>query len=306
MRRLILGRLVSAVVVLLVVFSLGFLLMKKTPGGPFDAEKRPPPEVEKNLRKRYHLDDHWTKQYWRELSGYLRGDLGKSLKREQSINEIIATAFPVSAAVGAIALLFAISIGISLGVLAGSRQNSVFDGGSMFLSIVAISTPSFVLGPMLVMMFSMWLGWLPPARLDGPSSYIMPVLTLGLIYAASIARLTRASVLDTIRQDYVRTARAKGLSERKVVWKHALRAGLQPVVTYLGPATASILTGGFVVETIFQLPGLGTYMITAVKDKDATVVTALMVFYAALLMFMNLIVDIAYGWIDPRVRDARS
>ncbi|MCC6996879.1 MAG: ABC transporter permease [Deltaproteobacteria bacterium] len=306
MKRLVIGRILFAIPVLLVVFSLGFLLMKKTPGGPFDAEKRPPPEVEKNLRKRYHLDDHWTKQYWRELSGYLRFDLGKSLKREQSINEIIRKAFPVSATIGLIALLFAVAVGVSLGVLAASRQNSWFDHGAMFIAIMAISTPSFVLGPLLVLVASMWLGWLPAARLDGASSYILPALALGLIYAASIARLARASVLDVIRQDYIRTARAKGLSEGKVIWKHAVRAGLQPVVTYLGPATASIMTGGFVVETIFQLPGLGTYLVTAAKDSDATMVTALMVFYASLLMMMNLLVDIAYGWIDPRVRDARS
>jgi ABC-type dipeptide/oligopeptide/nickel transport system permease component len=304
--RMILGRFASALVVVFFVATFGFLALKAAPGGPFDGERRVPAEVQRNIDRAYHLDWPLWKQYAHYMAGLARGDLGHSMKRTSSVNEIIAENFPRSLQLGLLALLFAVVAGVGLGVLAAARQNRAADHAAMSLALVGISMPSFVLGPLLIYWFALRLGWLPAARWEGLASMIMPAATLGLIYMGTIARLTRSGMLETIGQDYIRTARAKGLSERQVVWKHALRLGILPVVTFLGPATAYLITGSIVIETIFQVPGLGFYFISSVADRDYPVLAGVMVFYCLFLVLLNLLVDLSYGLLDPRIREARA
>ncbi len=306
MIRLIVRRLAGALVVVIAVATFGFLALRAAPGGPLDAERQLPDEVRANIERSYKLDQPLWRQYVAYMSGLARGDLGHSMKRSDSVNDIIAENFPQSLQLGLMALGFALVSGLFLGVGAATRQNRAGDHAAMAVALIGISVPSFVLGPLLVQWFSIRLGWLPPARWEGLSSMILPALTLGMIYTGTIARLARAGMLETVRQDYVRTARAKGLDERRVIWKHALRLGILPVVTYLGPATAYLITGSFVIEKIFQVPGLGTYFIGSVVDRDYPVLTGVMVFYCLFLILLNLAVDIAYGWLDPRIREGRS
>ena len=239
------------------------------------------------------------------MGGLLQGDLGHSMKRTQSVWEIVAHSFPKSLQLGMLALAFATVFGIGLGVLAASKQNTAIDHGAMAFALFGISVPSFVLGPILIGLFSLLFYIFPPARFAGLESMILPSLTLGLIFMGIVARLARTGLLETLRQDYVRTARAKGLSERKVVWKHAVRLGLLPVVTYLGPATAALITGSFVVEKIFQVPGLGFYFVASITDRDYTVLSGVLVFYSMFMVGLNFAVDVAYGILDPRIRDKR-
>ncbi|MEM9488348.1 MAG: ABC transporter permease [Myxococcota bacterium] len=300
------GRLVSGFVVLLAVASFSFFMLRAAPGGPFDDERNVPASIKRNIEKRYNLDKSVVHQYAIFMRGLIfELDLGHSVKRPQSVSEIIRAHFPKSVILGAMSLGFAALFGIVLGVIAAARQNTWLDHGAMAVALFGISIPSFVLGPILIAIFSLHLGWLPPARFDGLDSMILPSLTLGLIYMGVVARLGRGGLLETMRQDYIRTARAKGLSERTVVWKHAIRLGLIPVVTFLGPAAAALITGSFVVEQIFQVPGLGFYFVASITDRDYPVLTGVLVFYSAFLVVLNLLVDIAYGIIDPRIRDHR-
>jgi ABC-type dipeptide/oligopeptide/nickel transport system permease component len=313
MLRLILGRLMGGVVVVLAVATFSFFMLRAAPGGPFDEERQLPAEIKRNIEKRYKLDQPVWSQYASYMSGLIpfvggKGlaiDLGHSMKRTQSVWGIIGAAFPYSVRLGLSALAFAIVLGVALGVLAAARQNSALDHGAMGFALLGISVPSLVLGPLLIMIFSIQLMWLPPARASGWASMILPAATLGLIYIGIIARLARSGMLETLRQDYVRTARAKGLAERTVVWKHAVRLGLMPVVTYLGPATAGLITGSFVVEQIFQIPGLGFYTVNSVVDRDYPLLSGVLVFYSVFLVLLNLAVDIAYCLLDPRIRSAR-
>ncbi len=227
------------------------------------------------------------------------------MKHDLSVNDMIAEYAPVSALVGALGLVAAIGLGLAMGVIAAWRRNTRSDYALMGFALVGISVPSFVLGPLLIAAVSIHLGWLPPARIDGPAGYVLPALTLGMLYLGTIARLTRGGMIEALGQDFVRTARAKGLPERAVVWKHALRVGVQPVVTYLGPATAALISGSFVVEKIFQIPGLGASFVDSITERDYPVLTGVFVFYAVLLVTLNLAVDLAYGWLDPRVRERR-
>lgn len=305
MLRLILGRLATGLVVILAVATFSFFMLRAAPGGPFDDERSIPEAIRHNIEKRYHLDKSVMAQYTLYMQGLFRLDLGHSLKRQQTVTEIIRNHVPKSMILGLLSLGFATLAGVLLGVLAATRQNRLADHAAMSMALVGISIPSFVLAPILIMIGSLKLGWLPPARFEGPASLILPSLTLGLIYMGVIARLCRSGLLETLRQDYIRTARAKGLSERKVVLKHAVRLGLIPVVTYLGPAAAALITGSFVVEQIFQIPGLGFYFVASITDRDYPVLTGVLVFYAVFLVTLNLMVDIAYGVIDPRIRDQR-
>jgi oligopeptide transport system permease protein len=311
MLRLILGRMVGGVVVVAAVATFAFVMLRLAPGGPFDDERQLRSEVRRNIERRYHLDQPW----WRQYGDYMQGlvpfvggkglsvDLGHSMRRTQSVGEIIAASFPYSARLGLAALVVALALGLALGVGAATRHDTPLDRGAMGLALLGVSVPSLVLGPALILVFSIQLMWLPPARLDGIASYVLPGTTLGLAYAGIVARLARAGMLETLGQDYVRTARAKGLGERAVVGKHALRLGLFPVLTYLGPATAGLVTGSFVVEKIFQIPGLGFYAVNAVVDRDYPVLCGALVFYAVLLVALNLVVDVAYGLVDPRIRE---
>ncbi len=305
MLRLILTRLAAGVGVILSVATFAFFMLHAAPGGPFDAERSLQPEVKANIEKRYHLDKPILEQYAIYMKGLVQGDLGYSMKRTDSVRTIIGEAFPFSVKLGLLALGFAILFGVIFGVIAAAKQNTWTDHAAMSFALFGISVPSFVLGPILILIFSIWLGWLPPARFEGFSTMILPSATLGLIYMGVVARLSRTGMLETMRQDYIRTARAKGLSERVVVWKHGLRLGLMPVVTYMGPALAALITGSFVVEQIFQIPGLGFYFVASITDRDYPVLTGVLVFYSIFLVLMNLAVDIAYGYLDPRIRDKR-
>lgn len=299
--RAVLGRLAGGALVLFAVATASFLLLHAAPGGPFDSEAKVAPAVRDALRERYHLDEPVLAQYGRYLSGLARGDLGHSLKRRQSVAELIGDHFPVSAALGACALFLAVALGGAAGVLAAWRRDTWLDRGAMALALLGLSLPSFVLGPILISVLSIRLGLLPPARVDGWSSFVLPALSLGLVYAGVVARLTRAGLLEVLQEDFIRTARAKGLSEPAVLLRHAARLGVVPVVTYLGPATAALLTGSFVVEKIFQVPGLGFYFVASIADRDYPVLTGVFLLYVALVVMANLLADLAHLWLDRRL-----
>jgi len=290
---------------ILVVITLTWGLIRLAPGNFYSGEKKIPKAVEKNIREKYGLNKPWYVQYGRTMGHIVRLDFGDSLKYQgQSVNTIIARSLPVSATVGILAYLLALIVGITVGSIAALKQNSKWDYASMALAMLGISIPNFVLGPLLVLLFSLALYWLPPSRWSGfPSrSVVLPVLTLSAIYMAYIARLTRAGMLEVLRSDYIRTARAKGLRERDVVIRHALRGGIMPVVSFTGPALAFLLTGTVVVERIFALPGLGNYFIQASLNRDEPLILGIVAFIAMTLLIMNLLVDIAYAFLDPRIR----
>src|SRR5215813_1134103 len=305
MLRFIIKRLLVTIPTILVVITITWGLIKLAPGNFYSGEKRLPATIEANIRQKYGLDKPWYQQYGKmlwQIVGHF--DFGTSLKYEgQSVNSIIARSLPVSAAVGLLAYLLALIVGITAGSIAALKQNSRWDYTSMAFAMLGISVPNFVLGPILVLIFSLTLYWLPPSRWGGfPSkNLILPILTLSAVYMAYIARLTRAGMLEVLRSDYIRTARSKGLTERDVVVRHALRGGLMPVVSYTGPALAFLLTGTVVVERIFALPGLGNYFIQASLNRDEPLIIGIVAFIAITLLLMNLLVDIAYAFLDPRV-----
>jgi oligopeptide transport system permease protein len=305
MLRFIIRRLIITIPTILVVITLTWGLVRLAPGNFYSGEKRLPAAIEKNIRAKYGLDKPWYEQYALAMRQILTLDFGTSLKYEgQSVGSIIARSLPVSASIGILAYLLALIVGIAFGSLAALKQNSKTDYASMAAAMLGISVPNFVLGPLLVLFFSLTLYWLPPSRWGGfPSrNLILPVLTLSAIYMAYIARLTRAGMLEVLRSDYIRTARAKGLTERAVVMRHAMRGGLMPVVSYTGPALAFLLTGTVVVERIFALPGLGNYFIQASLNRDEPLVLGIVAFIAMALLLMNLLVDVVYAYLDPRVR----
>jgi oligopeptide transport system permease protein len=303
--RFILRRLLVTVPMVLIVITLTWALIRLAPGNFYASERKLPPAIEKNIRAKYGLDQPWYVQYGRVMRNILSLDFGNSLKYEnETVNDILRRTLPVSAAVGTCAYLLALLVGTLLGTVAALKQNSKLDYAAMGLSMLGISVPNFVLGPILVLVFSLSLYWLPPARWAGFPSWnmLLPVLTLSAIYMAYIARLTRAGMLEVLRSDYIRTARAKGLTERQVVLRHALRGGLLPVVSFTGPALALLITGTVVVERIFALPGLGTYFINANLNRDEPLILGIVAFTSVLVLVFNLLVDIAYGFIDPRIR----
>ena len=305
MFRFIIRRLLITIPMILIVITITWGLVRLAPGNFYTGEKRIPKEIENNIRAKYGLDKPWYVQYGRMMGHIVRLDFGNSLKYEgQSVNKIISTSLPVSAAIGITAYLLALVVGITIGSIAALKQNSTWDYASMALAMLGISIPNFVLGPLLVLIFSLTLYWLPPSRWQGfPSrNVILPVITLSAIYMAYIARLTRAGMLEVLRSDYIRTARSKGLTERSVVIRHALRGGLMPVVSYTGPALAFLLTGTVVVERIFALPGLGNYFIQAALNRDEPLIIGIVAFISMTLLLMNLLVDIAYAYLDPRIR----
>lgn len=306
MLRFIIRRLLITIPTILVVITITWGLIRLAPGNFYTGEKQLPEAIEANIREKYGLDKPWYQQYWKAMWPIVRHfDFGTSLKYEgQAVNDIIARSLPVSATVGIIAYLLALTVGIVVGSIAALKQNSKWDYASMALAMLGISVPNFVLGPILVLIFSLTLYWLPPSRWGGFPSWnlVLPVLTLSAIYMAYIARLTRAGMLEVLRSDYIRTARSKGLSERAVVMRHALRGGLMPVVSFTGPALAFLLTGTVVVERIFALPGLGNYFIQASLNRDEPLIIGIVAFIAITLLLMNLLVDIAYAYLDPRVR----
>ena len=299
----IIRRLLIIIPMALLVITLTWILIRLAPGSFYTAEKKLPPAVEANIKKKYGLDKPLLTQYGILMGNIVRGDFGDSLKYEgQSVNEIIARHFPYSATIGILAYILALILGLAAGITAALKQNSAFDYGSMSLAMLGLSIPNFVIGPILVLVFSLWLYIFPPARVGGASSYVLPVITLGAIYAAYIARLTRAGMLEVLRSDYIRTARAKGLSEWKVLLKHALRGGLIPVVSFTGPALAALLAGTVVVEKVFAIPGLGNIFIQSIFNRDEPLTLGIVAFLSVLIMIFNLLVDISYAFLDPRIR----
>lgn len=305
MLRFIIRRVIIIIPMLFIIVSLTWGLIRLAPGNFYTGEKKLAPAVEANLRAKYGLDRKWYVQYGKVLWNMARFDFGNSLKyTDQSVNQILWTALPVSAILGLCAYLLALCVGITTGTLAALRQNSWIDYASMALAMIGISIPNFVLGPLLVLIFGLTLFWFPPALWHGfPSkSVVLPAITLSAIYIAYIARLTRSGMLEVMRSDYIRTARAKGLSEGRVVTRHALRGGLLPVVSFSGPALAFLITGTVVVERVFALPGVGNYFINACFNRDEPLIIGIVAFIAIAVLGFNLLVDIAYGFIDPRIR----
>lgn len=299
----IIRRLLIIIPMALLVVTLTWILIRMAPGSFYSGEKKLPPAVEANIKKKYGLDKPIWQQYAMMIGNIARGDFGDSLKYEgQSVNEIIRRHFPYSATIGILAYILALIIGLAAGIVAALKQNSAADYGSMSLAMLGLSVPNFVLGPILVLVFSLWLYWFPPARTGGVSSYVLPVVTLAAIYAAYIARLTRAGMLEVMRSDYIRTARAKGLSETKVLLKHAVRGGLIPVVSFTGPALAALLAGTVVVERVFAIPGLGNIFIQSVLNRDEPLILGIVAFLSILIMIFNLLVDVSYAFLDPRIR----
>jgi oligopeptide transport system permease protein len=287
----------------LVVVTLTWGLIRIAPGNFYITEKKLPAAVEATIRKKYGLDEPWYKQYGMMMSNVVRGDFGDSLKYQgQSVNEIIWRHLPYSATIGILAYLLALAIGLVAGTYAAMKQNSVLDFGPMSLAMLGLSVPNFVLAPILVIFFAFTLYLFPPARWGGPASLVLPVITLAAIYAAYIARLTRAGMLEVLRSDYIRTARAKGLSDRTVLFRHAFRGGILPVISFTGPALAALLAGTVVVEKVYALPGLGDIFIKAVLNRDEPLILGIVAFLSILIMIFNLIVDISYGFLDPRIR----
>ncbi len=299
----IIRRLIIIIPMALLVVTVTWGLIRMAPGSFYSGEKKLPPAVEANIKKKYGLDKPILQQYGIMMWNIMRGDFGDSLKYEgQSVNEIIARHFPYSATIGILAYILALIIGLAAGIVAALKQNSAFDYGSMSLAMLGLSVPNFVLGPILVLVFSLWLFWLPPARWGGLSHIILPVISLAAVYAAYIARLTRAGMLEVLRSDYIRTARAKGLSEMTVLLKHAVRGGLIPVVSFTGPALAALLAGTVVVEKVFAIPGLGNIFIQSVFNRDEPLTLGIVAFLSILIMVFNLLVDISYAFLDPRIR----
>jgi oligopeptide transport system permease protein len=330
MLRFIAARLLQTIPVLFIVATVTFFMVRSVPGGPFDSEKKVPDEIKKQLEAYYGLNKPLFEQYtdylWSicpkrfmphrlfqdenrdgsfdfDLKAAFGVNFGPSFTyANRTVNETIAQTFPVSLELGAWSLAIALVLGISAGVLAGLKPNSKIDYLASGISMMGICIPTFVMGPLLVLFFALKLGWFNASQWTGPSDRVLPSLTLGLAYAAYVARLTRGGMLEVLNQDFIRTARAKGAGEFRVILRHALRGGLLPVVSFLGPATAGIITGSFVIETIFQIPGLGRHFITSAFNRDYLMVLGTVIFYATLVVVMNLIVDVVQIWLNPRLK----
>lgn len=298
-------RLFGAIPTLFLIVVISFFMIRIAPGGPFSKERSVPPEVIANLERVYHMDEPLLQQFTRYLGNLLQGDFGPSFKyKDFTVNELIWSGFPVSARLGAIAIALALVIGLVLGIIAALRQNTAGDYAVMSVAMAGIAVPNFVVAPVLTLVFGLWLRWLPVGGWSGSDMqyWIAPIIALCLPQIAAIARLTRGSMVEVLRANYVRTARAKGLPERVTILRHALRAALLPVVSYLGPAIAAVITGSIIIEQIFSIPGIGRYFIQAALNRDYTLVMGVTIFYGALIILLNLLADLLYGVLDPKVR----
>ena len=304
MYRFALGRILQAIPVLLAVITVTFFLIHSAPGGPFSADKAVPPEVIKALEEQYNLNQPIWQQYVSYLGDVVRGDFGPSFKYSgRTVNELIAAGLPITAELALYAMIVALVIGLLAGIGAAVRPNTAQDYIPMTAAMIGICMPSFLLGPLLVLVFGINLEWLPVSGWgDIPGDKILPSITLGAGFAAYIARLSRGGMLEVLSQDYIRTARAKGLSETLIILKHALRGGLIPVVAFLGPAFAGLLSGSFVVETIFQIPGLGRFYVQAAFNRDYTLILGMTIFLSTLIIVFNLISDMLAIWLNPKLR----
>jgi len=299
-----LKRLAFAIPLLLVISALAFGLMRLVPGGPFDRERAPAsPEIERNQKAKYHLDEPLWKQYARYLRDLAHGDFGVSLKyRNHTVNDIIAQGLPVSMLLGGLAFCFAMGVGLPVGFFTAARRGGWPDHLGSFLAMLAVCVPGLVIAPLLILIFSIKLKLLPVALWDSPWHMILPVIALGLYFAGKVARLTREGMLHAMQSEFVTAARAKGLGENRLLFKHAFRIAVLPVVSYSGPMLADLLTGSFIVENIFQIPGIGVFLVNSVTNRDYTMMLGLSLLYAVLLIGLNLLVDFAYTWLDPRVK----
>ena len=303
----------AMLIVLFCVVTLTFFLVRSAPGGPFTRERKLSPEIERQLLERFNLEGSLWQQYTTYLGlhrapdghfrGLLQGDMQVSLKyRDRSVSGLIAQSLPISALLGGVALVLATTIGVWLGCLAALRAQTYVDAGAMLSALALISVPPFVVGPLLALVFAIWFRWLPVGGWGSPQSLILPVITLAGPYIAYVARLMRSSMLEVIGQDFLRTAYAKGLSERSAIYRHALKVAILPVVSFLGPLAANLLTGSIVVEMIFNIPGMGGFFVNSILNRDVFLLSGVVIVYCALLVVMNLLVDIAYSALDPRIR----
>jgi len=302
------GRLLGLVPTLLMLITIAFFLIRVAPGGPFDSEKALPDEIRLNLEAKYHLDEPLLQQYFRYLGQIITLDFGPSFQyKDWSVNELIALGFPVSLTIGALAMLLAFFVGSLIGIIAAMRQNSATDYTIMGLAMVGVSVPNFVVAPFLILALAVYLGWLPAGGWEWSWSYmVLPVLTLALPVIAYIARLMRGSMIEVLHSNYIRTARAKGLPERLIVLRHALKPALLPVISFMGPATAGLITGSVVIERIYSIPGLGSYFVQGALNRDYTLVMGVVIFYGVVIVLLNFIVDLLYAWLNPKIRYERG
>jgi oligopeptide transport system permease protein len=304
----VLRRIIVAVPTILVIITVAFFMMRAAPGGPFDLERPMPEEVRERILEKFGFDRPLHEQYFSYMGGLARGDLGPSLKyHEKDVADLISEGFPVSATIGLFSMLLAVFVGTLLGSLAALRQNTSGDFAVMTFAMIGISIPPFVMGPILALVFGLYLGWFPTGGLDPrygmtADRLVLPVITLALPQIAIIARLMRASMIEVIRSNYIRTARAKGLSAPAVIVRHALRSAVLPLVSYLGPASAAVISGSLVIERVFQLPGIGKHFIEAALQRDYTVVMGVVIVYASLIILLNLVADLLYGMLNPKVK----
>ena len=306
MGKFIFRRILGLIPTMFLIVTLSFFLIRLAPGGPFSREKKVTPEVMQNLLKKYHMDEPLFKQYLRYMGDILRGDLGPSFKnKDYTVNELIFTSLPNSLILGVVSLCIALRLGVSVGIVSALNRNTRVDYAAMSAAVIGISVPLFVVGPVLMLILAMKLKWLPTSGWitgrAGLKTLIMPAITLAFPYFAYIARLSRASILEVLRSDYIRTARAKGLKQSVVIVKHVLKGAMLPVVSYLGPAFAGIVTGSVVVEQIFLVPGLGNFFVKSALNRDYTLIMGTVIVYSLILVVMNLVVDIIYGLLDPRI-----
>ncbi len=305
MWRYTLRRILESVPTLLLIVTIAFALLHAAPGGPFASDKAMLPEIRHSIEARYHLDEPLWRQYLRYLGDLAHGDLGPSFQyRNTSVNQIIAAGFPVDLTVGLSAIVLALLLGIPIGLNAAWRRDTLWDRLPMALAVAGISLPVFVVAPLLVLVFAVQLHWLPAGDWDGasPAHLVLPIVALALPYVAYIARIVRGSALEVLGTAFIRTARAKGLPARRILLHHALRATLSPVVSFLGPTTAGVVTVSIVVETVFGLPGIGRFFVTGALNRDYTLVLGITILYGALIILFNLLADLCYAWLDPRVR----
>jgi oligopeptide transport system permease protein len=299
----LLRRLLWSLLTFWVIVTLVFFLLRLAPGGPFDGERRLPAEVEANLLAAYHLDEPLAVQYGRYLSMLLQGDLGPSFRQKDfSVGDLVASGAPVSLLVGGLALLVAAGLGIAVGVAAGLVPGNAWDRTLMGVTNLGLALPAIVVAPLALLIFSVWLGWLPSGGIGSPAHFVLPSLTLAAPFTAAIARLARGSVAEVISEPHVRTAHAKGLPRRRIVRRHVMPLAMLPVVSFLGPAAAAMLTGSVVIEQVFDLPGIGRYFVQGALNRDYTLVMGVVIVYAAMILTFNLLVDLAYARLDPRIR----
>ena len=298
------SRLLGLIPTLLVLITIAFFLIRLAPGGPFDSEKILPPEIKANLDVKYHLDEPLIKQYFRYIGQIITLDFGPSFQyKDWTVNELIARGFPVSMTIGGLAMLLAFFLGTLIGIVAAMRQNTAVDYSIMGVAMLGISIPNFVVAPLLILLVAVYAGWLPAGGWDwSVQRMVLPVITLALPAIAYIARLTRGSMIEVLHSNYIRTARAKGLPEYLVILRHALKPALLPVISFMGPATAALITGSVVIERIYSIPGLGSYFVQGALNRDYTLVMGVVVFYGVIIILLNFTVDILYAWMNPRIR----